>query len=322
MYPSSGTVIRADLNIKVEEAAQADRFHIGHLVMPHMPVPVKTGTYPKIKIAKGQLMKAGSTLRAPDGSYSEVTREFEDDNYTTVDRGLEERVDDSHAKDVARFFNLEQTKSRLVLRNMKLDHEVRVKDAILNTTNFGAATNSTVAYTVANLATIDFPADVIAGVNRVADKGVAANTIVISGQVFDRLVLSTKLQAWVRGTLKGHTEMPVNAPNLTASFADYGITQVLIGRARVDTAKQGQAASVSQVWGTAYVWVGYVNPGAKLPDDGGAGFTFTWNEEGGLFVTETYRDDKRRSNMVRVRQHTSEKVSDGTAGTLIATQWA
>jgi hypothetical protein len=31
------------------------------------------------------------------------------------------------------------------------------------------------------------------------------------------------------------------------------------------------------------------------------------------FVAETYRDEARRSNVLRVRQHVSEKVIDGSS---------
>jgi|ERR671923_2269611 hypothetical protein len=322
MYPSSGATIRADLNIKVEEAAAADKFFIGHLVMPQIGVEAKEGTYPKIQIAGGMLATPGSTVRERGGSYGEITRNWTSDNYACKDRGLKEPVDDTDAKDLARFFNVEAAAARLTLRNMRLDHEVRVKDETINTTNYGAATNSTVAYTNANLATIDFPADVLAAIDRIEDNVQMANTIVIPKAVFTRLCLSTKLQNWVRGTLRGSAEMPVNAENIAASFRDFGIEQVLIGRARYNTAAKGAAKSMAQVWPNTHVWVGNVNASANTPMDGGAGFTFVWNEEGGLFVTETYRDEDRRSNMVRVRQHTTEKVTDPTGGTLIATQYA
>ena len=55
---------------------------------------------------------------------------------------------------------------------------------------------------------------------------------------------------------------------------------------------------------------------------GGAGFTLYWNQDGGLYTSETYRNEGRRSNMVRVRQNTAEKVVDATAGTLITTQYS
>jgi hypothetical protein len=322
MYPSSGATIRADLNIKVEEAAGADQFFIGERVMPSQGVDAKSGTYPKIKIAGGELLTPGSTIRTRGGSYGEISRNWETDNYDCVDRGLEEPVDDTDQKDLARFFNLEVSSARWVLRNMRLDHEIRVKDATLNTTNFGAATNSAVAYTEALIATINFPKDVLDAIERVADKGSQANTIVLSSTVLNRLKRSTLLKEYIRGTLKGELDTPVDAASIAQAFRDNGITQCLVGRARYNSAKKGQAFVAAGVWGTTYVWVGYVNPSARTPQDGGAGFTFVWNAEGGLFVTETYRNENRRSNMVRVRQNTTEKVTDGTAGTLIATQWA
>lgn len=321
MYPTSGATIRADLNIKVEEANAVDEWFVGQMVMPPMGVEEKSGTYPKIQIAGGELLKAGSTVRARGGTYGSVSRVWGTDTYDCVDRGLEEPVDDTDSQDVRRFFNLESTAARLTLRNMRLDHESRVAAAIFNTSNF-AATNSAVAYTEANIATINVVKDIQDAVERVNDAGNMANTVVLSSTVMRRISRSTLLKDFVRGQTKSAIESPVNAKNIAAAFADDGIEQVLVGRARVDTAKKGQAKSVSSVWGTTYIWVGYVNPRAVTPQDGGAGFTFHWNAEGGLFVTETYRDESRRSNMVRVRQNTAEKVSDPTAGTLITTQWS
>jgi hypothetical protein len=322
MYPTSGATIRADLNIKVEEAAGADAFFIGHLAMPAMGVEAKSGSYPKLKLAEAELLSPGSTVRERGGSYGEVSRSWGSDSYDCVDRGLEEPVDDTDAKDVGRFFNVEAAAARLCLRNVRLDHELRVQAALFNTTNFGAGTNSTVAYTAANLATIDAPADILAAIDRVEDKGAMPNTVIIPKAVFSRLALSPKLQNWVRGTLKGNSEMPVNAENIAAAFRDFGVERVLIGKARYNSAKKGAAYSAAQVWPVTYIWVGHTNPAARTPMDGGAGFTFVWNAEGGLWVTETYRDETRRSNKVRVRQNTAEKVTDGTAGTLITTQYS
>ena len=322
MYPTSGATIRADLNIKVEEASAADSFFIGERVMPPLPVEAKSGTYPKLKIAAAELLSSISTDRQRGGSYGKVVRAWDSDTYDCVDRGLEEPVDDCDARDLARFFDLESSAARLTMRNMKTAAEVRIAAATMNATTFGAGTNSAVAYTQAAIATIDFPLDVGAAVERVANNGVQANTIVLSSTVLERLKRSTLLQSFVRGSIVGNSQLPMTAANIAAAFADYGITQVLVGRARYNTAKKGQAYSAGSVWGTTYVWVGAVNPGARTPMDGGAGFTLYWNAEGGPYVTETYRSEEHRSNMVRVRQNTTEKVTDATAGTLITTQWA
>jgi hypothetical protein len=318
--PSSGATIRADLNLKVEEAQGADDFFIGMRAMPPLAVDAKSGTYPKLQIAAGELMTSGATERSTDGSYGEVTRQWTTDTYDCVDRGLEERVDDAQAKDVARWFNLEATAAKLVLRQMMLAHEIRVAAALVNATTFGAGTNSTVAYTEANIATISFVADVLAAIERVRNNGTNPDTILMSSTVYNRIRRATLVQNFVGGTVGKGSE--TTASTLAQAFADEGIRQVLVGKARYNSAKKGQAHSAANVWGNTYVWVGRANSGALDAKDGGAGFTFYWNKEGGLFVTETYRAENRRGNIVRVRQNTTEKVVDATAGTLITTQYS
>jgi hypothetical protein len=68
--------------------------------------------------------------------------------------------------------------------------------------------------------------------------------------------------------------------------------------------------------------VGYCKGGDY--SEGGAGRTLVWEADipSGLYATETYRDEKRRSDMVRVRTNSIEKVLNGNAGQLIATAWA
>ena len=70
-------------------------------------------------------------------------------------------MDDTDQKDLARFFNLEVSSAKWVLRNMRLDHEVRVAAAIMSAANFGAGTGSAVAYTVALNSTVNFPSLVV-----------------------------------------------------------------------------------------------------------------------------------------------------------------
>lgn len=321
MYPTSGATIRADLNILVEEASLAEKMLIGLQVLPPLPVDARAGTYPKLVIAGGALSDALATERARGGSYGNVNRKWGTDNYDCVDRGLEEPVDDTDVSDMRRFFNLESVAARLTLRNVLKAHEARVAAAVINTATF-AETNPAVDYTAANLATIDFVSDLLAAIDRVEDNETYANTVVIPKAVFSRLVQSKILKEFVRGTADGNVSMPINAENIAKAFADYGIERVLIGRARVNTGKKGAAKSMAQVWPNTHIWVGRTNPAAKEANEGGAGFTLYWTAEGGIYTTETYRSEEKRSNMVRVRQNTAEKIVDPTAGTLIKTNYA
>lgn len=320
LNPTSGATIRADINAVVEEAAGADTFFIGHRALPPFMVEAKSGTYPKIQIAAGELMSFGGAVRSRGGSYSEVSRQWTYDTYDCLDRGLEEPVDDTDVKDLARFFNLEASTARWVLRNMKLDHEVRAAAVINSTSNFGSATNSAVAYTEGNIATISFIADVLAAIERCRDAGCEANTIVLSSTVYNRVRRASPVLTFVQGSLGKGAE--VTASTIAQALADEGIRQVLVGKARYNSAKKGQTKSMTNVWGNTYAWVGRCVDNPMSLQDGGAAHTLVWNAEGGLFVSESYRDESRRSSIVRVRQNTAEKAVDGTAGTLIATQYS
>ena len=326
MYPSSGATIRADLNAMVEEAVGVDRLFIGEAAAPQVPVDAKSGTYPKVQINAGQLLSKVSSLRNRGSSYGKISRAWTTDTYDCLDRGLEETVDDTDVKDLRRFFGLEASAARWVLRNMRIDHEYRVSAMTMSATNYGAGTNSVVAYTIANLATIDFPLDVALAIERVLALGEVPNTIIMSNTVALRLKSSTKLQNYCRGALPSDATLQLSAQAIQRAFADQGIEHVLIGRLQYNTAKQGATVSLSNIWGTTYVWVGATNPTPGVGSAGvmnvGAQATLVWNAEGGLWVTETYRDEANRSNVVRVRQNTTEKCINGNAGTLITTQYA
>lgn len=320
MYPNSGATIRADLNTVVMEASGADDFFIGEKLLPFWGVEAKSGTYPKLTKAVTELLKPGSTERERNGSYGQVKRAWETDTYDTQDRGLEEAIDDTDTKDLSRYFDLESITAKSVLRAMRLAQEIRVAAAINNATTFGTGTNSAVAYTEANIATIDFPQDLQAAIERIANNAEMADTVVLAPAVYNRLRRSTLLKAFITGqNLPGANITP---NTIQQAFAAEGIKQVLIGRARYDSAvkKATQTYTAANVWGNTYVWVGKVGSGD--PFSGGVGRTLGWNAEGGQFVTETYRNEGIRSNMVRVRQHTIEKIIDASCGTLITTQYS
>lgn len=316
----SAAVLRADINVLVEEASMAVDNLIGTRVLPPFEVDQQSGQYPVFKKGKGELLNDDATLRTPGGSYGRVKRTYENDTYDCKDRGLEEEVDDTYKRNVSRFFDAESTAAKHVMQQVMLGHEVRAAAAVMNTSNFGSGTNSAVAYTEANIATIDFPQDVFAAVERLNDNAEQPNTIVMSSTVFNRLRRATLTQNFIRGNRPTDSSLNVTPTALAAAFAESGIEQVLVGRARVNSAKKGQNYSASNVWGNTYVWVGKVASGDFMNQ--GAGRTLVWNKEGGLWVTETYREESKRSDIVRVRQNTAEKIIDGAAGTLITTQYA
>jgi len=318
-FSDSGAVLRADLRTLVEEAARADEMFIGLKVLPETPSDNKTGQYPKFRLAKGELLNDDAQVRQPGAGYNRIIRAYENDNLLCLDRGLEEVVDDTYKEDVARYFAAEVKAAQFIRRQVQIGHEVRVATAMQDTAVWNH-TAAAVAYTEANLATIKVIKDITDAIGRCNDKGVIPNTIIMSKNVWLRTRRTADVISYIRGSKSTDAAVLANASQFASIFVDDGIKQCLVGKFPKNTAKKGQAYVAGSIWSDLEVWVGYVESGD--PMSGGAGRTFFWNKEGGFLVPETYRSEERRSDIVRVRQNTVEKIIDATAGELIDTSYA
>lgn len=311
MYANTGAVLRGDIQQAVIQAGGADNGLIGGLVMPPLSVASKAGQYLRMDTAGGHLMRvdADASRRGQDGSYNRISRAFTSDTYLCEDRGLEELIDDSQQADLSRYLDTEATIAKLLLRNIKLAHESRVAGAIYNTSNF----NNTTVGTVWSNSAADPVSDILVALERLAKKGVQANTLVVNLEVYNLLRKNAKVQSYIFGSVGTGDLRNVDAALIAANL---GLDKVLVASAASDSSKKGQAASGGFIWGSNRAWVGNVQGGDFVA--GGAGRTLTWSADSSdLFTVETYRDEARRSGVIRVRQHTSEKVVDSTAGELL-----
>ena len=316
-YSNTAAVLRADINGKVEEAAPNLSDFIGDKVMPEFSSPTKTGQYPVFKAGLSELLNDDVTTRARGGSYGKVIRAYTTDNFTCLDRGLEEAIDDTDEKDLSRFFNLEVSTAMRVMNQVRIGHERRVAAKIFDPAVF-TATAASVAYTEANIATIAFPLDTLNLIDRVRGKGInGALYGVMSAPMWNRTRRSTLLQNYIRGTKSTDSTLNLSTKVVAEAF---GLEDILVGRVPYNTAAKGKNFVSAFCWSNTYFWIGAVAGGELL--DSGAGRSIVWNQEGGLFVTETYRNEDIRSNMVRVRQNTIEKVVNGQAGELITTSYS
>jgi hypothetical protein len=311
MYANTGATLRGDIQQAVIQAGGADLGLIGAQVMPPLSVATKAGQYLKIDIGTGHLMRvdADASLRGQDGSYNRISRAFTSDTYLCADRGLEELIDDSQQADLSRFLDTEATIAKLLLRNIKLGHEIRVANTIFNSSNFTA----TAAGTAWSNSASDPVSDILSALERLAKKGIQANTLVVNLEVYNLLRKNAKVQSYIFGSVGTGDLRNVDAALIAQNL---NIQNVLVASAAYDTSKKGQADSGSFIWASNRAWVGNVQGGDFVA--GGAGRTLTWTADSSdLFTVETYRDESRRSGVVRVRQHTAEKVVDSTAGQLI-----
>jgi hypothetical protein len=316
-YVNSNALPRAEISQAVFEAQSNSNAlpFIGLEVFPILSVPAKSGEYVKIDVGPAEVFNPDALKTAPGADRSRVTRRFTTDNYTTNSYELEELLPDESSADLSRYFDVEVASASFLNTQLLLGHEQRVADIV-----FGSgltAISATAAYTAGSAANLDIAADVDAAVVELAKKNVQPDTLIVSLPVFNRLRRSTKLLTNIFGVVKNDVR-PASAQEVAEAL---GLSRVLIGRAAKNGAKKGQSYSGSFIWGNSKIAVAKLGSGQFTA--GGLGRTLLWSEDSPTpLVTETYRDEARRSNVLRVRHNVVEKTIDASCICQIDTSFA
>lgn len=325
MYSQGGYVFRADLTGAVMEASAWEAGLIGLRAAPVVNVDAKDGQYPKFTLTASGLMKREANIRrAPGAASARGNVAYSYDTYSTLERSYELPLDRTVAADTKRFFNASVINGTLCKRKIMLEHELAVAALTFNTTNYGSATNSETAYTTANIATFDVGLDVDAAKERLRSKGESDGnlTVIVSSTVFNRLRASTKLQNRLRGIgVSSDTILSVSEQAVAEAL---GVKEVLVGKSYYDTAAELQTASTTSIWNNTYIWVGRIEQGGS-PESmlmGGAQYTLNWGQFGPPLAVFEYDEPQIKSTVIGAEQHVIEKVVNGNAGTLIATQYS
>lgn len=325
MYTNAAAAPRTDISAFLEEAVEIEKLFVGQKIFPIYESDVESGRYPKFKIRDGALLKREATRRNQTGTYNEVDRKFDWVTYQTEEFGLEERIDDVMSKRFQKFFDSEVLTAKFVMRSLMIDYEVtaaaKLQTPIGTDPDEGfTATNSTVAYTEANLATFDFPLDITDAMARMESLGEVPNAIVMSRAVFNRLRRSKNMQLYLFGSLSANAGNRAITENLIGET--FGFEYVFVTKMSYDMAAKGVGPTMGPIFGNNYIWIGHIAGGDW--NAGGFGRTIIWDADspGGLFTTESYRAEHRRGDMVRVRSNRSLKVLNQNAGQLIGTQYA
>lgn len=306
-YVNSNALPRAEISQAVFEAQSNLGVlpFIGLEVLPILTVPARSGEYVKIDVGPAEAFNPDAARTAPGSDRSRVTRRFTTDNYTCNSFELEELLPDETSSDLGRYFDVEVASATFLNNQLMLSHEQRVCDLL-----YGAgisAISATAAYTAGSSETLDIAKDVDDAQTELAKKNVIADTVIMSLLVFNRIRRSTKLLNNIFGPVKNVTQArPVSAEEVASAL---NVNTVLIGRAAKNGAAKGQTYNGSFIWTNNKIIVAKLGGGEFTA--GGLGRTLLWQEDSPTaLVSETYRDEARRSNVIRCRHNTSEKLID------------
>jgi hypothetical protein len=324
---------------------------IGEKLLGPLPINWRNAALVKATLADSlglRQISADKYLHAPGAVFSRLTATLGSTTLTITPRGVELQVPNEMTLDYrTRFDVLAFFCSRFGKEISGLTKEVLIAAQVFSTGNFGSATNSTVAYTAANLSTISFIADMIASTRRLKAKGEAPPyTAAMSGPVYERVRQAATVQAYTVGTLNPGQQ--ADKAMILASLKEYGITELLVGDAYYNgTADQASLAStaLTQVWSNTYIFVGKPGmtqggqsaDGVSVPLLSGIGANVYWegympggvpsadkdalNFAGGNYI-EVYPDLPTDSEIIRIKMSQKPTVTNARAGDLIATQYS
>ncbi|MFH5805300.1 hypothetical protein [Alienimonas sp. DA493] len=307
---------RQDIRDALEEFdLAADRAgFVGLKIAPALEVGEVNGVYDVVPIES--MLREYDTRRAPDGNYPRTDGKVEQASYVTKEHGIEERVDDRLARAHASRFDSELLAAERCRDAVMRGHERRVITAATGLaagqqtaagSNGGAwSTGTSDPFTLVHAARK-------AVRNRV---GRAPNAMVLDWEAFEVLV---GLDAVIdRIKYSGYTDPSKAALQPQVIAQALGLDEIIVANSVTNGANMAEEASIESMWprATALLFVRYDGPDTRKPQ-----FmrTFHWGADGSQIggVFEEYRDEARRSDIIRNRMDSSEDIVYGAAGQLL-----
>lgn len=313
---SALTTLRPDLagSFMEFELAMDRQGFIASRVLPIIEVAKQTGPFGKIPIE--QLLQESDTARAPGSGYARGNFTFGTDTFTTLEHGREEAVDDRESKMYALYFDAEMISAQRAMDVVLRNAERRVADAVFNPTTW-TSNKTTITNEWDDFVNAEPEKDVLAAKTAVWDaSGMWPNALIINRRVFNNLL---QVQAIIeRIKFAGITDPRAGAITEAALAQVFDIDQLIVAGAAKNTAIEGQSVSINPVWSDEYAMVAKI---ARTNDirEPCIGRTMHWAEDGSSTggTVETYRDETKRADIVRVRQDLDEKILYVEAGHLL-----
>lgn len=314
---SALSTLRLDLAesfMEFELEAQRRGF-IADRVLPVVEVMKQAGNFGKIPIE--QLLQQRDTARSPGSGYARGKFTFGKATYTCEEHGAEEAIDDREAAMYRDYFDAEQISTQRALDVVLRNAEIRAAALIFNATTW---TSNTTAVTnewddLVNAVPLT---DVEAAVQAVwAASGLWPNVMIIDRKVFRNLRNCEQ----IIDRIKYAGIMDPAAGNITAAAMAqvFDLDEIIIAGSPKTTAIEGQDTVIAGIWDDEYAMLCRVATSQDMREPC-IGRTFHWGDDGSALrgTFETYREEKVRSDIVRVRHDVDELVLYVEAGHLLS----
>jgi len=279
---------------------------VGLKLFPLLRVPERAANY-YVWDPSNDLNIPDKIQRAPGSGFKRIISKLSDDTYFCKDYGVEEALDKMEVKLYENFLSADKAVSDRTTWVVAMHHEIRVRDAVAGLTQTSSPA------TKWDQPNSDPIGDIKAAKRVIQDAtGTVPNLLTINQDVYDVLEDHPQITAKYQYTAGGILTKDQVARAL-------GIEEIQIAGQVLNTAPEGAAAAVAQVWGDSAV-LSISRAGADIKALN-LGRTFNWiGAEGsgpagiGMY---SYDQEEIDSRIHRSRQFTDEKIIAQGAGYLL-----
>lgn len=280
---------------------------VGEALFPLVPVTKKSDKFAILDPDKQQ-QRVINTERQPRTRAKSVDWANSTDNYSCVEYAVNSPVDDSERANADNPLDPDRAATAAALDAILLDREDRIAVKATTAANYSASNTVTLAgVNQWSDATSNPKADVDTARDELRkDVAKLPNRAIIPFAVLNKLAVVTKVLDAVK-----YTNLGVASISLLEQYLQLPAGAIVVAMAVKNTAKEGQLASISDVWGKDVV-LAYVDPAAGL-----WGMTFGKTFQWQALQVRTWRDEGARTDYYEPMAAYDEKIVAKDAGYLI-----
>jgi hypothetical protein len=299
-------LLRPDLALSLEEydAAAAQSGYIALRVLPVFESALAGATFGRIPIEA--LLQNPEVDRTPRGGYNRGDWKFEDDTFSTRERGWEEAIDEDEAAIQRRYFDVERIATIRARGIILRAAEIRAAAALFNATTFSAHPVTNEWDDLENAVPID---DVEASVRRVwAACGLWPNALIVDRLVFRNLRRCKQILDRIAAHGAGS---PIKATDVTAAMLAevFDLEEIIIAGSPKNTANPNKPVQIASIWSGEYAMTARVGRTEDLREPC-VGRTIHWDGGGSQIggAIESYYSPEVRGDVIRCRHRVHEKI--------------
>lgn len=285
-------------NLSVE---YAPGMYIANAVLPRVPVAQESDIYYVYDFASFSIPE---TLREPRSRYNQIDWSVSTDTYFAQEYGLEQPIDDRERRNAVGLLDLERDSTRILTANLLNARERRIANLVKATVSYPAGHSVTLAGVAKWTDPTSDPLGDIsdARVRVQGASGLLPTDIVLGYNVFEALMVHPDLVNFA-----GEAGL-VTEEVLARVFR---VERVHIGSVLYNTAAEGQAVSLGDLWANdAVIFHRSPTPALRTPS---FGYQFVAAD----FRTFTYRNEEITSDIIRVNEVVAEKLVASKLGYVI-----